>query len=98
MNGLTPAPSSESDRIKAETERPACSAAVSTDDISSSAKRMWATFSRLAARRERNAFGAFIGDLSCLCGRRPRIEGSSLDRLENVSHFSVSCQLKKTLI
>jgi hypothetical protein len=43
---------------------------------------MWATFIRLATVLERNPFDPVIDHLQRACGRRPRIEGLSLDRQE----------------
>src|SRR4051812_20498249 len=77
-----PAPSSESDRTKAEIDIEASVAAASTAANSSSERRMWATFTRLTTVLERNPFDAVIDRHPGACGRRPRIEGLSLDRQE----------------
>ncbi|EHK53241.1 hypothetical protein MAXJ12_31082 [Mesorhizobium alhagi CCNWXJ12-2] len=59
---------------------------------------MCATFSFRVLLTAADVFVAFIAISVGVYGRRPRIEGLSLDRQENVSHFSVSCQLILTSV
>ena len=48
---------------------------------------MWATFSRLVRLLEPDPFDPVIDRLPGACGRRPRIEGLSLDRQEKCITF-----------
>ena len=87
-NGRTPAPSIESDRTKAETVMPASLAAASSASNSAGEKRICATLSfPFDVAGDVPAIDTVIAFDHGGCGRRPRIEGLSLDRQEKCITF-----------